>query len=41
MKIKTRLRKIGYRFRDSITGRFIKKAYALLNPKTTQKEKAK
>jgi hypothetical protein len=33
--------KFKYIYRDSGTGRFVKKAFALLNPKTTQKEKVK
>lgn len=31
----------SYNYRDSRTGRFIRKAYALLNPNTTEKEERK
>lgn len=33
--------KLFYRFRSAITGRFVSKLFAMLNPKTTVKEKTK
>jgi hypothetical protein len=42
MKIVSKIgNKIRRLYRSAITGRFVSKAYALLNPKTTTEEKRK
>lgn len=33
--------KLFYRFRSAITGRFVSKLFAMMNPKTTVREKPK
>lgn len=42
MNLKTLFSKTkSFVYRSAITGRFVKKAFALLNPATTTKEKSK
>lgn len=40
LKIIDKLKK-NFRYRSSATGRFVKRAFALLNPNTTEKEENK
>ncbi len=41
MKLTTKLKRAWYKFRDSVTGRYVTEMYAKRKPRTTQKEKTK